>query len=128
MITFGATNKKVTLTINRRKPEEYDLMAWNTVGVQFWPYEPHHKIEPSYPVGFKYHIIIYRKMVLTKKTELEGFDACLVDPLDYAESIVGNNFCGYIGKISNESMGLFANLYNEIQLKGNADEYIKSIQ
>lgn len=125
MILFGSN--KVKLTQDRKKPDEYDLLAWDASGAMFVSYKDH-KIEPIYPSSWQYHVILYKRWYrLPKETKYhESFKACLLDPLVFIESIVGQGYYGYIGKCSDKSKVLFFNLMNQVMEKGHANEYLKS--
>lgn len=124
MIIFGQGRK---LTSCRKTPEEYDMIHWD-ISTEFEKYNDH-VINKPYPVGWEYHIIIYRKPIKMFKVEkyLEYFKACLIDPLDYAESVAGQYY-GIIGKISNRSEELFDTIYKEINEKGSPFRILKELK
>ncbi len=125
MITFGTPTRTIQI---RPEPDAYDLMVFDNKGARFLAYDDDHKIEPTYKCGWKYQIILYKKQIFGKGIkEIEGFAACLINPIFYAEAVMFNGFNGCIGKMSNKSIDTFAEMWQELLLKGSVDEYLNEI-
>ena len=125
MITFS--NKVNKLTTDRKTPDQYDFLKFNSYGVKYFTYdelnlkldpEEHiNNIKQKTNVGWEYNIFLFQRLVLTKKIETDCFIACLIDPLEYAESVVSKLWEGYIGKVAHNAAPLFDAIFIET-LKG----------
>jgi hypothetical protein len=122
MISFG---QKIKLTSDRKKPESYDFLWWgpknqlNQCDIGFAIYKDD-KINVPYPVGFEYHIMVYPKSFYVKSDAIciDTSIACLIDPLDYCETLA-SNYYGVIGKCSEGSSAFFRDLKANLIEDGN---------
>lgn len=136
MITFG--NGKVKLTSDRKSPDKYDFIWWGPddsktanllnlswVDIGFSAYN-NHNIETPYSVGFKYNILTYPHIYNKKSDDvcIDCYKACLIDPLDYSESIAGRYY-GVIGKVSDRSDAFFYQLFLDLKQNGNLKSLFK---
>lgn len=129
MIIFTGLGRRLTET--RKTPDQYDIMYFNRKSVMFWTYDQFFtnygnykvtNVQKEFPCGWAYHVLRFQKLLLTNKMEIDNFNACLLNPLDYAESIVDLYWQGFIGKIAENSQSLFAALHDVIlTTKGKID-------
>lgn len=127
MINFGNSSK---LTTDRKTPDQYDMLWWGPkrrwseyditakTEVGFTVYENDH-LGQEYPVGYVYHILTYPHYFNKKSDDIciEQYRACLINPLDYAETLA-YNYYGVIAKVSANSYHLMKDIRANLREDG----------